>query len=133
MSTTAATATTDNPTTPGHTDPFTLLFLGPLQRLLEDEGKDLTRIELRVLLYLICSADYGNTLYLYVSEAAEKLEHDRSSISKALATLTALALIHVQRDPRGGRSRYTLSPDLSFRGTAPKRATLRRIWHGRRN
>jgi DNA-binding transcriptional ArsR family regulator len=115
-----------------HKSPFTLLFLAPLRELVTQTSRELTKVELRVLLYLICDASYHNTATAYIGSIADELGNDRSTISKALTCLSDLELVSAERNTRGGATTWRVNPELAFRGRANLRARHRRQWNRQR-
>ena len=122
-----------------HRQPFTMIFCDALLALLCSEGRrneddsGMTLVHLRVLLYLLGSTEYENRLERYVTEIADDLEHDRSTVSKALDLLEERDLI--RRTSAGAGRPFTIDvhPALAFRGKAGQRAAvLREQWADRR-
>jgi hypothetical protein len=118
-----------------HRQPFTMIFCDALLALLSTEGRrhqddsGMTLVHLRVLLYLLGSTEYENRLERFVTEIAYDLEHDRSTVSKALDFLEERDLI--RRTPAAPGRPFTIDvhPALAFRGRAGQRAAvLRERW-----
>lgn len=117
------------PIRPRHGDGFSLVFTDALAQFLAGPGRDLTRVELRVLMYLIATTGYGNVLTTYATSVAEDLGHDRSAVSRALATLEKLQVIRRAPHGRAGATEISLSPHLVFRGgVAARTAMLKGGW-----
>jgi hypothetical protein len=112
------------PVRPRHRDSFSLLFTDALQQFLAGQGRDLTRVELRVLLHVIATAGFGNTATTYASAIAEELGHDRSAVSRALATLEGLDVIRRAPHGRAGATDISLSPHLVYRGGVKGRTDM---------
>ena len=112
------------PVRPRHRDGFSLLFTDALQHFLAGTGRDLTCVELRVLLHLIATAGYGNTLTTYASTIADALGHDRSAVSRGLATLESLDVIRRAPHGRAGATDISLSPHLVYRGGVKGRTDM---------
>ncbi len=118
-----------------HRQPFTMIFCDALLALLCTEGRrdeddsGMTLVHLRVLLYLLGSTEYENRLERFVTEIADDLDHDRSTVSKALDFLEERDLI--RRTSAGARRPFVIDvhPALAFRGKAGQRAAvLREHW-----
>ena len=107
-----------------HGDGFTLIFTDTLELFLAGPGRDLTRVELRVLLHLIATTGYGNTQTTYASANAAALGHDRSAVSRAMATLEKLDVIRRAPHPRAGATDISLSPHVVYRGGAKGRSAM---------
>ncbi|SOC50159.1 MarR family protein [Blastococcus aggregatus] len=113
-----------------HRQPFTMVFCDALLALLCTEGRrhpddtGLTLVHVRVLLYLLASAEYENRLERFVIEIADDLKHDRSTVSKALDLLEERELI--RRTPNGHGRPFIIDihPALAFRGKAGQRAAV---------
>ena len=96
-----------------HRQPFTMIFCDALLALLSTEGRrdeddsGMTLVHLRVLLYLLGSTEYENRLERFVTEIADDLGHDRSTVSKALDFLEERDLIRRTSAGPGAHSRST--------------------------
>lgn len=108
---------------PRHTEPFTFLFQDALLDLLKGPARQLTALELKVLLHLIAVADYGNTIDRYNSEIARDLGAEPASVSRALTALTSVGLIRRETTPGRRPTRIHLSPVVAFRGNVKQRAS----------
>jgi len=107
---------------PRHTEAFSLFFQDQLLDLLGDRKLRLSALEWKLLLLLISSMEYENTLDAHISELASDIGHERSAVSKALTKLEVAGLI--QRQKMGGTRprRIRVDPALAFRGTFGQRA-----------
>jgi hypothetical protein len=107
-----------------HKEPFTMIFCEELARLIADQSAQLSQLQWKLFMYLLAIVEYENVVEASVVELAQAVECDRSSASRALRALEALALIH--REPaRGTRPRrILLDPHLVFRGVEPQRARM---------
>ena len=112
------------PVRPRHRDGFSLVFADNLEIFLAGPGRDLTRVDLRVLMFLIATTGYGNTQTTYASAIATALGHDRSAVSRALAALEKLDVIRRSPHPRAGATDISLSPHLVYRGGVKGRTTM---------
>ncbi|HEX2075368.1 MAG TPA: helix-turn-helix domain-containing protein [Geodermatophilus sp.] len=76
-----------------HRQPFTMIFCDALLALLctvgrrHEDDDPMRPVHWRVLLYLLASAEYKNRLDRFVTEIADELNNDRSTVSKALDLL----------------------------------------------
>ncbi len=118
-----------------HGQPFTMIFCDALLALLCTEGRrdeddsGMTLVHLRVLLYLLGSTEYENRLERFVTEIADDLDHDRSTVSKALDFLEERNLIRRTSAGSGRPFMIDVHPALAFRGKAGQRAAvLREQW-----
>jgi hypothetical protein len=118
-----------------HRQPFTMIFCDALLALLCTEGRrdeddsGMTLVHLRVLLYLLGSTEYENRLERFVTEIADDLDHDRSTVSKALDFLEERDLIRRTSGGPGRPFMIDVHPALAFRGKAGQRAAvLREQW-----
>lgn len=118
-----------------HHQPFTLLFGDALLALLSTEGrrdeqdKPMRPVHWRVLLYLLASMGYENRLERYVSEIADDLDNDRSTVSKALQSLEDRDLLYVEPRRSGRPLVIHVHPALAFRGKPGQRAAvLSGVW-----
>lgn len=100
------------------------MFTDALATFLAGPGHALTRVELRVLLHLVATTGYGNTRVTYATAVAEDLGHDRSAVSRALATLERLDVIRRAPHGRAGATEISLSPHLVFRGGVTARTAM---------
>lgn len=113
-----------------HHQPFTLLFGDAMLGLLRSEGrtdtenKPMRPVDWQLLLYVVASAEYENRLERYVTEIAEELDKDRSTISRALQSLESRELIYVEPRRPGRPLTIHLHPALAFRGKAGQRAAV---------
>jgi DNA-binding MarR family transcriptional regulator len=111
-----------------HRQAFTMVFCSPLLALLCTEGRrheddDAMRpVHWRVLLYLLASTEYENRVDRFVTEIAEELGNDRSTVSKALQVLQERDLIHMNPNGSGRPTTIHVHPALCFRGKAGQRA-----------
>ncbi|MGR7027237.1 hypothetical protein [Geodermatophilus sp. URMC 62] len=119
---------------PRHRQAFTLLFCAPLLMLLRTEGRrhegdePLRPVHLRVLLYLVATCGYENQVQRHVSDIADDLGHDRSTVSRALLALRERALVRTE-SVAGRPLTIHLHPALCFRGKPAQRAAaLRDHW-----
>ncbi|GAB3069269.1 replication/maintenance protein RepL [Pedococcus soli] len=113
---------------PRHTETFSLLFQKPLLHLLSDKELRLSALDWKLLLLLLSSMEYENTLDAHISELAEGIGHERSAVSKALTKLERAGLIKRQ-DMGGTRPRRILvDPALVFRGTFGQRAAALKVY-----
>ena len=118
-----------------HRQPFTMIFCDALLALLSTEGRrdeddsGMTLVHLRVLLYLLGSTEYENRLERFVTEVADDLDHDRSTVSKALDFLEERDLIRRTSAGTGRPFTIDVHPALAFRGRTGQRArVLRELW-----
>ncbi len=113
---------------PRHKESFSLLFQEALLALLADTNLRLSALEWKLLLLLISSMEYENTLDAHISELAGRIGHERSAVSKALTKLEGAGLIKRQ-DMGGTRPRRILvDPALVFRGTSGQRAAALKVF-----
>jgi len=89
---------------------------------------DLTALQWRVWAFLLASADYRNTVRLYIKDVAEALQHDRSDVGRALEALQVNGLIRVTEKRRGRSREYLLNPELVFKGLPMQRREARKVW-----
>lgn len=108
---------------PRHTKPFTLVFQDALLELLKGPARQLSGLELKVLLHLVAVADYGNTIDRYNWEMARDLGAGPASISRALTSLASVGLIRRETTSGGRPNRIHLSPEVAFRGNVKQRAS----------
>lgn len=118
-----------------HRQPFTMVFCGALLALLCTEGRrhedddPMRPVHWRVLLYLLASTEYENRLDRFVTEIAEDLDNDRSTVSKALDFLEERHLIRKTSNGPGRPFTIDVHPALAFRGKAGQRAAvLHQLW-----
>jgi hypothetical protein len=113
-----------------HRQPFTMIFCDALLALLGTEGRrhvddsGMTLVHLRVLLYLLGATGYENRLERFVTEIADDLKHDRSTVSKALDFLEERHLIRRTTNGPGRPFTVDVHPALAFRGKAGQRAAV---------
>ena len=113
---------------PRHREAFSLFFREPLLELLADTHVRFSALEWKLLLLLISSMEYENTLDAHISELADRIGHERSAVSKALTKLEGAGLIKRQ-DMGGTRPRRILvDPVLVFRGTFGQRAAALKVY-----
>lgn len=114
---------------PRHTEAFSLLFQEALLALLADTNLRLSALEWKLLLLLISSMEYENTLDAHISELAEGIGHERSAVSKALTKLEGAGLI--KRQHMGGTRprRILVDPAFVFRGTFGQRAAALKVYN----
>lgn len=113
-----------------HRQPFTMVFCDALLALLCTEGRrheddePMRPVHWRVLLYLLAGSAYENRLDRFVSEIAEDLGNDRSTVSKALDFLEERHLIRRTSNGAGRPFTIDVHPALAFRGKAGQRAAV---------
>jgi hypothetical protein len=113
-----------------HRQPFTMVFCDALLALLHSEGRrhegdtGMTLVHLRVLLYILGSSAYENRLERFVTEIADDLDHDRSTVSRALDFLEERDLIRRTSTGQGRPFTIDVHPALAFRGKAGQRAAV---------
>lgn len=109
-----------------HKEGFTMLFQQGLLDLVCNPETRLSSTEWRLLAYLCGTMEYENQTEQYVSEMAQALGQDRSTVSKALDRLELRGL--VQRLPGVGRRPgvVLVNPLLAFRGRVGQRARVLR-------
>jgi hypothetical protein len=113
-----------------HKQQFTIVFCGPLLALLGTEGRrseddePMRPVHWRVLLYLLGASEYKNRLQRFVTEIAEDLGNDRSTVSKALDLLEERDLIRKTSNGPGRPFTIDVHPALAFRGKAGQRAAV---------
>lgn len=107
---------------PRHTETFSMLFQKPLLQLLGDKELRLSALEWKLLLLLMGSMEYANTLDTHISELAAAIGHERSAVSKALTKLEGAGLIYREDMPGTRPRRIHVSPELAFRGGFRQRA-----------
>jgi DNA-binding transcriptional ArsR family regulator len=118
-----------------HCQPFTMVFCSAFLALLCTDGRrhedddGMRPVHWRVLLYLLASVEYKNRLDRFVTEIADDLGNDRSTVSKALDALEERQLIRKTSNGQGRPLTIDVHPALAFRGKAGQRAAvLREHW-----
>ena len=77
--------------------------------------KDLKGETLRVLLYLLSRLDFENWIQVPQKEIVEKLDLDKSNVSKAVSLLESKEIL--LRGPKIGKSyAFRLNPDFGWKG-----------------
>ena len=120
---------------PVHDQAFTMLFNEALLAVLENDGRSepsdepFSKLDYRVLLFLVACTDFGNRQEWFVVEIARALGHDRSSVSRSLAKLQQRGLLKMHPQGYGRPFVFLLQPRLAFRGkSSQKAAALREHW-----
>jgi biotin operon repressor len=86
------------------------------QAALELLAKTLTGEQFKVLMMLLASLDYENFIQVAQADIAEKLEMQKTNISRSVKSLIDLGVI--LEGPKIGRSKsYRLNPHFGWKGT----------------
>ncbi len=86
------------------------------QAALELLAKTLTGEQFKVLMMLLASLDYENFIQVAQADIAEKLEMQKTNVSRSIKGLINLGVII--EGPKIGRSKsYRLNPQFGWKGT----------------
>lgn len=108
---------------PKVTVPFTMLMQGVTLAM----TKELTPASAKLLLYLMCSAEYQNIVSKPSSYWAEELKYSKRQIERATKDLINLGILFREKHPNDKRiAVYTLNPLQSWKGTeVDRKKTIR--------